>query len=101
MSDFVVKVRSLVDKASFSQGVAAIERLEQSAKSLVKGITGISAAVIGSATIAGNVAQEELKMARSIGVSSEALSSWKVACNVAGASANGLIGALSSLETKM
>ena len=101
MSDFVVKVRSLVDKASFSQGVAAIEKLEQSAKSLVKGITGISAAVIGSATIAGNVAQEELKMARSIGVSSEALSSWKVACNVAGASANGLIGALSSLETKM
>lgn len=101
MSDFVVKVRSLVDKASFSESINAIEKLEQSSKKLLHGIAGIATAVIGSATIAGNVAQEELKMARSIGVSSEALSSWKVACNVAGASANGLIGALSSLETKM
>lgn len=101
MSDFVVKVRSLVDKASFSESINAIEKLEQSSKKLLHGIAGIATAVIGSATIAGNVAQEELKMARSIGVSSEALSSFKIACNVAGASANGLIGALSSLETKM
>lgn len=101
MSDFVVKVRSLVDKASFSESINAIEKLEQSSKKLLHGIAGIATAVIGSATIAGNVAQEELKMARSIGVSSEALSSFKIACNIAGASANGLIGALSSLETKM
>ena len=40
-------------------------------------------------------------MARSIGVSTEALSSWKVAANVAGASASGLIGTLSALENKM
>ena len=100
-SGFLYSVKAIVDKESFQQGIRELEKLEQSSQRMLKGIAGLGAAAIGSATIAGKVAQEELKVARAIGVSSEALSSWKIAANVAGASASGLIGTLSSLENKM
>lgn len=100
-SGFLYDVKAIVDKASFAEGIRELQKLEQTSKRLVAGISGISASVIGSATIAGEVATQELKVARSIGVSTEALSSWKVAANVAGASASGLVGTLSALENKM
>ena len=100
-SGFLYNIKAIVDKESFQQGIRELEKLEQSSQRMLKGIAGLGAAAIGSATIAGKVAQEELKVARAIGVSSEALSSWKIAANVAGASASGLIGTLSSLENKM
>lgn len=101
MSSFLYDVKAIVDKASFAEGIRELQKLEQTSKRLIAGISGISASVIGSATIAGEVATQELRVARSIGVSTEALSSWKVAANVAGASASGLIGTLSALENKM
>ena len=100
-SGFLYDVKAIVDKASFAEGIRELQKLEQTSKRLIAGISGISASVIGSATIAGEVATQELRVARSIGVSTEALSSWKVAANVAGASASGLIGTLSALENKM
>lgn len=100
-SGFLYDVKAIVDKASFAEGIRELQKLEQTSKRLITGIAGISASVIGSATVAGEVATQELRVARSIGVSTEALSSWKVAANVAGASASGLIGTLSSLENKM
>ena len=100
-SGFLYDVKAIVDKASFAEGIRELQKLEQTSKRLIAGISGISASVIGSATVAGEVATQELKVARSIGVSTEALSSWKVAANVAGASASGLIGTLSALENKM
>lgn len=98
---FLYDVKAIVDKASFAEGIRELQKLEQTSKRLIAGISGVSASVIGSATIAGEVATQELRVARSIGVSTEALSSWKVAANVAGASASGLIGTLSALENKM
>jgi hypothetical protein len=98
---FLYDVKALVDKASFAEGIREIQKLEQTSKKLIAGISGISASVVGTATIAGEVATQELRVAKAIGVSSEALSSWKVAANVAGASASGLIGTLSALENKM
>lgn len=100
-SGFLYDVKAIVDKASFAEGIRELQKLEQTSKRLIAGISGISASVIGSATIAGEVATQELRVARSIGVSTEALSSWKVAANVAGASASGLVGTLSALENKM
>ena len=100
-SGFLYNIKAIVDKESFQQGIRELEKLEQGSKRMLKGIAGLSAGAIGAATIAGQVAQQELKVARSIGVSSEALSSWKVAANIAGASASGLIGTLSNLENKM
>ena len=101
MGDFLYKVRAVVDKASFQEGIRELEKLEQTGKRLIKGIAGVAGAAISSATIAGEVAQQELKVAKAIGASTEALSGWKIACNVAGASASGLIGTLSALENKM
>lgn len=101
MSDFLYNVKAVVDKASFQEGIRELEKLEQTGKRLIKGIAGVAGAAISSATIAGEVAQQELKVAKAIGTSTEALSGWKIACNVAGASASGLIGTLSALENKM
>lgn len=98
---FLYDVKAIVDKASFAEGIRELQKLEQTSKRLIAGISGISASVIGSATVAGEVATQELRVARSIGVSTEALSSWKVAANVAGVSASGLVGTLSALENKM
>lgn len=101
MGDFLYKVKAVVDKASFQEGIRELEKLEQTGKRLIKGIAGVGGAAITSATIVGEVAQQELKVAKAIGTSTEALSGWKIACNVAGASASGLIGTLSALENKM
>ena len=100
-SGFLYSVKAIVDKASFSEGIGELQKLEQTSKRLITGIAGAATAAISSATIAGEVATQELKVANAIGVSSEALSSWKIAANIAGASAGGLIGQLVSLESKM
>ena len=101
MGSFLYDVKAIVDKASFAEGIRELQKLEQTSKKLITGIAGVAASVISSATIAGKVATQELKVAKAIGTSTEALSSWKIAANVAGASASGLIGQLSALENKM
>lgn len=88
---FFYSVKAIVDKASFEQGRAELAKLEQTSKKLIVGIAGAATALTGMATIAGNVAQQEMKVAHSVGMSTTALASWKTACNIAGASANGLI----------
>lgn len=93
---FFYSVKAVVDKASFESGRQELAKLEQSGKRLIAGFTAA-----GAAKIAGNVAQSELKAAKSIGVSTDALSKWKTAANIAGASANGLIGAMAGIENKM
>ena len=98
---FLYSVRAVVDKGSFSDAISELNKLGESSKKIIAGIAGISAAVIGSASIAGEVSTQELKMAKAIGTSSEALSSWKIAASVAGASASGLVSSLASLENKM
>lgn len=100
-SGFLYNIRAVVDKESFQSGIRELEKVEQTSKRMLKGIAGIATAAIGSATIAGQVAQQELRVAKAVGASSEALSSWKIAASVAGASATGLVGALTSLENKM
>lgn len=101
MSDFLYNVKAVVDKNSFAEGIRELQKLEQTGKRLIAGITGVAAGAISSATIAGEVATQELRVAKAVGVSTEALSSWKIAANVAGASASGLVGTLSALENKM
>lgn len=101
MGSFLYDVKAIVDKNSFAEGIRELQKLEQTSMRLIKGITGAAGAVVGSATIAGEVASQELRVAKAIGTSSEALSSWKIAANVAGASASGLVGQLTALENKM
>ena len=100
-SGFLYNIKAVVDKNSFAEGIRELQKLEQTGKRLIAGITGVAASVISSATIAGEVATQELRVAKAVGVSTEALSSWKIAANVAGASASGLVGTLSALENKM
>ncbi|WP_443735909.1 hypothetical protein [Treponema sp.] len=98
---FFYSIKAVVDKASFESGRQELAKLEQSGKRLIAGFTAAGAALVGAAKIAGNVAQSELKVATSIGASTDALAKWKTAANIAGASANGLIGAMAGIENKM
>ena len=100
-SGFLYNIKAVVDKNSFAEGIRELQKLEQTGKRLIAGITGVATSVISSATVAGEVATQELRVAKAVGVSTEALSSWKIAANVAGASASGLVGTLSALENKM
>lgn len=98
---FFYSVKAVVDKASFESGRQELEKLAGSGKRLAAGFTAAGAALAGAAKIAGDVAQSEMKAARSIGFSTDALARWKTAANIAGASAGGLIGAMSGIEGKM
>ena len=100
-SGFGYKVKAIVDKNSFADATRELQKLEQSSKKLITGIVGIAGAMVASAAVAGNLAQQEIKMARAVGMSTDSMAAWKTACNVAGVSANGLVSALTSLETKM
>lgn len=98
---FFYKVGAIVDKQSFSDAIGELNKLREESKKLVAGIAGISQKVISVASVAGEVSTQELKMAKTIGVSSDALSAFKISAGVAGVSANGLVGSLSALEKKM
>ena len=98
---FFYKVSAVVDRASFESGRKELERLEQSGKALAHGLAGAGTALVATAALAGNVAQQELKVAKSIGVGSEALNRWKTSASIAGANANGLVSAMSAIENKM
>lgn len=98
---FFYKVGAVVDRQSFSDAIGELNKLREESKKLVAGIAGISALAISVASKAGEVSAQELKMAKAIGVSSDALSAFKISAGVAGVSANGLVGSLSALEKKM
>lgn len=98
---FFYKVGAKVDKQSFSDAIGELNKLREESKKLVAGIAGISQKVISVASAAGEVSAQELKMAKAIGVSSSALSAFRISAGVAGVSANGLVGSLAALERKM
>lgn len=98
---FFYDVAAVVDKASFASAKNEVQKLAQAGASLVKGLAGISTAIVGTATAVGVLAQEELRMSRAIGLSTEAMDAWKTSASLAGVSGNGLISVMSSLETKM
>jgi archaellum component FlaC len=98
---FFYPVKAIVDKQSFEQGKQELEKLATASKSIIGGLVGIGGALVGVATGAGLVAQQELRLSNAIGVSTEAMSSFKIACGMAGVSSNGLISSLSQLESKM
>ena len=100
-SGFGYNVKAIVDKGSFAEARAELAKLEQSSKKLITGIAGMAGALVASAAMAGNLAQQEIKMSQAVGMSTEAMAGWKTACNIAGVSANGLISSLTSLENKM
>lgn len=100
-SGFLYDVRAVVDKASFSEGIAQVQKLGESSKKVILGIAGIATALIATATASAEVANSEMKMARAIGMGSDALASFKTSASIAGVSANGLIGSLSAIESKM
>jgi len=98
---FFYWVRALVDKQSFEEGKKELDKLASASTGIIKGLAGVSAALVGTATAAGLVAQQELKLSNAIGVSSEAMTSFKIACGMAGVASSGLLNTLSSLDSKM
>jgi hypothetical protein len=98
---FLFDIKAVVDKQSFQNGIASIEKVADVSKKAILGIAGIATALIATASKASEVATAEMKMANAIGVSSDALANWKTSASIAGASAGGLISSLSSIESKM
>lgn len=98
---FLFDIKAVVDKQSFQNGIASIEKVAAVSKKAILGITGIATALIATASKASEVSTAEMKMANAIGVSSDALANWKTSASIAGASADGLISSLSSIESKM
>lgn len=98
---FLFDIKAVVDKQSFQNGIASIEKVADVSKKAILGITGIATALIATASKASEVATAEMKMANAIGVSSDALANWKTSASIAGVSADGIISSLSSIESKM
>lgn len=98
---FFYDVKALVDKQSFANAKNELEKLSQTSAIMIKGIAGLSAALIGTAAVAGKVAQAESRVANAVGSSTSAVASWKIAAGMAGASADGLVSSLAAVEDKM
>ena len=98
---FFYDVKALVDKQSFSNAKNELDKLSQTSAIMIKGIAGLSAALVGTAAVAGKVAQAEIRVANAVGASTSAVASWKIAAGMAGASADGLVSSLAAVEDKM
>jgi hypothetical protein len=99
--DFLYNIKAKVDTGSFEKGRQELEKLKASGVKLAKGLAATGVAIAGVATKAGALGQQELAVARAVGVSSASLDKWKISAAVAGTNAGALTSSLASLETKM
>lgn len=100
LGGFFVDIKAKID-GSFDKSKKEIKALGDSIKSLVGTVSTTSAALVGLATVAGNVETKNLKMAQSIGISATELDKWKIAAGIAGTNADALVGSMDSIEQKM
>lgn len=99
IGDFFVNLGLKTDKDSFDKGVKSIDNMTNGVNRLVTTVK--NAAPVLAAALAGNFETAELRTAKAIGISTEALDSWKVAASMAGVSAEGLISNMSSLDQRL
>lgn len=99
IGDFFVSLGLKTDKDAFDKGVKSIDNISNSLDRLVSGVK--NAAPVIAAALAGSFETAELKTAQAIGISTEALDSWKVAAGMAGTNADALTSSMASLESKM
>lgn len=99
IGDFFVSLGLKTDKDAFDKGVKSIDNISNSLDRLVSGVK--NAAPVIAAALAGSFETAELKTAQAIGISTEALDSWKVAAGMAGTNADALTSSMANLESKM
>lgn len=100
LGGFFVDIKAKID-GSFDKSKKEIKALGDSMKNLVGTVTKTTGALVGLATVAGNVETKNLKLAQSIGISATELDKWKIAAGIAGTNADALVGSMDSIEQKM
>lgn len=96
---FLLHLGLKTDKDSFDKGFKSIDNITNSIQRMVTGLK--TAAPVMTAVMAGGFESQELKTAKLIGISTEALDSWKVAASMAGVNAGALTSSMAQLEKKM
>lgn len=98
---FFVELGLKADKNSFAQGHSLMGGLADAGKKVAASLGITTGSFIALAKTAGQVESAELKAARALGVSAQALDAWKVSANVAGINGGALVGTMTQLEAKM
>lgn len=98
---FFMDLALQLDKNSFETGNKYIDGMTSGFNKLI-GTARNAAVVLATTAIAsGAVSSAELKVATSMGISTEALDNWKAAANIAGVNANGLVSSMGKLASVM
>lgn len=98
---FFVKLGLQTDQASFNSGMNALKGFESAAHKAAAALGVTTGGIFAMAKAAGTLENAQLKQARAIGISAGALSNWKLAASMAGASGAALASSMQQIENKM
>jgi hypothetical protein len=96
---FFATLGLVVDKNSFETGNKSIDGAVNKLTSLAGTVRNVSAILGAYAVATGKIEAAELRNAAALGIEVEKLNQWKTAAKLAGVSANGLVDAMSKLES--
>jgi len=89
------------DKNSFETGNKLIDGVAESFNKLIGAARNAAVVMASTALASGAMASQEIHTAEVIGSTTEKLNLWKAAAKIAGADANGLVGAIGKLGNVM
>ena len=89
------------DRNSFETGNKLIDSVANSFNKLIGTARNAAVVLASTALASGTVASQEIHTSQAIGTTTEKLNLWKAAAKIAGADANGLVGAISKLGNVM
>ena len=98
---FFAKIGLEPDKNSFETGNKLIDTVANSFNKLISSAKNAAVVLAGTAVATGVVESSNYKTATAIGISTEALNTWKAAAKIAGVDANGLVSSMGRLSSVM
>jgi len=98
---FFVSLGLNPDKNSFETGNKLIDGVANSFNKLIGTARNAAVVLASTALASGAMASQELHTSQIIGTTTEKLNLWRAAAKIAGADANGLVGAISKLGNVM
>ena len=98
---FFAKIGLEPDKNSFETGNKLIDTVANSFNKLISSAKNAAVVLTGTAVATGVVESSNYKTATAIGISTEALNTWKAAAKIAGVDANGLVSSMGRLSSVM
>lgn len=98
---FFVSLGLNPDKNSFETGNKLIDGVANSFNKLIGTARNASVVLASTAIASGTIASQEIHTAQVIGTTTEKMNLWRAAAKIAGADANGLVGAIGKLGNVM